>query len=113
MYDSVKHVDQQEWKSSDFAGVTIKVLNTNPNTGGLTVLTRLEPGAEIPAHHHENSDEVVYVLEGDFIEDGQTYGPGTLFFAARGSIHGPHRTHRGCVVLTQFSKTLDFVLATE
>lgn len=110
MYDVKTHSDQHAWKSTDFDGVEMKVLNTNPNTGGLTVLTRMSPGATIPAHHHEESDEVVYVLEGEFIEDGQAHGAGAMFFAAAGSSHGPHRTEQGCVVLTQFSKTLDYVL---
>ncbi|TWU63103.1 cupin domain-containing protein [Crateriforma conspicua] len=110
MYDSICHPDDFSWKESDFAGVTNKVLNTNPNTGGLTVLTRMDAGAEIPAHHHDIADELVYVLEGDFIENGQHYRPGTVFFAQAGTKHGPHHSQHGCVVLTQFSKTLDFVL---
>lgn len=111
MYDVKTHSDQHAWKPTDFEGVETKVLNTNPNTGGLTVLTRMSPGTTIPAHHHELADEVVYVLEGEFIEDDESHSPGTMFFAAAGSTHGPHRTEVGCVVLTQFSKTLDFVLA--
>jgi len=110
MYDQICHADEMPWKQSDFPGVLMKVLNTNPNTGGLTVMTKMAAGAEIPKHHHGLADEVVYVIEGDFIEDDQPHRPGTMFFAAAGTKHGPHRTENGCVVLTQFSKTLDFMM---
>ena len=32
-------------------------------------MTRINPGAEIPAHYHTHADETVFVLEGHFIED--------------------------------------------
>jgi hypothetical protein len=53
----------------------------------------------------------VFVVEGDFIEDGVSHGPGTFFAGPAGSIHGPHRTRTGCVLLTTFSAELDFVAA--
>lgn len=34
----------------------------------MTVLTRTEPGANIPAHHHTKAQETVFALEGDFVE---------------------------------------------
>lgn len=110
MYDLKTHLDAHDWKATDFEGVDMKVLHTNPNTGGVTVLTRMRPGSEIPAHHHALADETVLVIEGEFVEDGVAHGKGSFFFAAAGTVHGPHRTQEGCTVLTQFSKTLDFVL---
>jgi quercetin dioxygenase-like cupin family protein len=92
----------------DYPGVSIRVVHTDARTGGMTVLTRLEPGATIPAHLHTEADETVFVISGDFVEDGQTYGPGAFFFGAAGTSHGPHRSLTGCVVLTTFSAALDF-----
>ena len=41
----------------------------------MTVMTRLEPGATIPAHIHTKADETVFVVSGDFIEGGPEHGP--------------------------------------
>ena len=45
------------------------------------------------------------------IRDGVAYGPGSFFAGAAGTVHGPHTTAGGCVLLTTFSAPLDFVLA--
>ena len=77
----------------------------------MTVITRMEAGATIPAHSHTKADETVYVLEGNFIENGVIHGPGTVFYGKAQTIHGPHTTTQGCFVITHFTAELDFVLA--
>ncbi|WP_020472971.1 cupin domain-containing protein [Zavarzinella formosa] len=110
MYHLKQHADSVAWTPLDFPGVSLRVLWTDPDTGVMSVLTRLAPGASIPAHFHTKADETVYVLEGDFIEDGATHGPGSFFAGKAGVPHGPHSSVGGCIVLTGFSATLDFVL---
>jgi quercetin dioxygenase-like cupin family protein len=95
----------------DFEGVSMKVLQQTEQTGGTTVLLRMEPGSSIPAHHHTRADETLFVVEGDFVEDGVSYGRGAFFTGRAGTPHGPHGTARGCVVLITFSAALDFVFA--
>jgi hypothetical protein len=70
MYHLKPHADAVAWSPLDFSGVSLRVLHTDPDTGAMTVLTRMVPGAVIPAHLHTRADETVYVLEGDFVEDG-------------------------------------------
>ena len=68
------------------------------------------PGAVIPRHFHSHADETVYVLEGDFIEEGTTYGDGAYFVGKSGIPHGPHETTTGCTVLTHWTGGIvDFV----
>ena len=98
------------WSPLDFPGVSMKVLRRVESTGGMTVMTRIAPGSSIPAHRHTHADETVFVVEGDFVEDGINYGPGSFFVGLAGSSHGPHRSSGGCVLLTTFSATLDFIL---
>src|SRR4051812_30527873 len=104
------HAKTVEWSPGDFPGVSLRVLYSDPDTGATSVLTRLAPGAVIPAHRHTKADETVYVLEGDFVEDGRSHGPGSFFAGKSGVPHGLFSTVGGCVVLTAFSATLDFVL---
>jgi anti-sigma factor ChrR (cupin superfamily) len=110
MYDLKLETAAIKWTPLDFPGVSMKTLHQDRRTGGMTVMTRMQPGAAIPAHSHTRADETVYILQGDFVEDGVAYGPGSFFAGAAGTVHGPHRTEGGCVLLTTFSGPLDFVL---
>ena len=110
MYERTVDTDQLDWSPLDFDGVSVRVLHRDESTGAMTVMTRMVPGSVIPAHYHGAADETVYVLEGDFIEDGTRHGPGTYFVGPAGKPHGPHRTSGGCVLLTTFSAELDFQL---
>lgn len=112
MYQLKLETESIEWTSLDFPGVSMKALHRDGRTGAMTVMTRMQPGATIPAHSHTNADETVYVLEGDFVEDGVAHGPGSFFAGAAGTVHGPHTSQRGCILLTTFSAPLDFMLAT-
>jgi quercetin dioxygenase-like cupin family protein len=110
MYERIVDTEQLDWSPIAFEGVSIRILHRVEPTGAMTVMTRMAPGSVIPAHSHTAADETVYVLEGDFIEDGASYGPGSFFAGPAGTPHGPHRTVGGCVLLTTFSAELDFQL---
>jgi quercetin dioxygenase-like cupin family protein len=86
----------------------MRVVHEDKKSGGMTVMTRLEAGALIPAHTHNKADETVFVISGDFIEERVEYGPGSFFAAPAGVPHGPHRSNKGCILLTTFSAPLDF-----
>jgi quercetin dioxygenase-like cupin family protein len=111
MYQTKIDTSALPWSPLDFPGVSMKVLQNVESTGGMTVMTRMAAGSSIPAHSHTRADETVFVVEGDFVEDGVTYGPGSFFVGRAGSVHGPHRSAGGCVLLTTFSGPLDFVIA--
>jgi quercetin dioxygenase-like cupin family protein len=110
MYQHVVLTDSLDWQPLDFPGVSMRLVHQDKRSGGMTVLTRLEAGATIPAHTHSQADEAVYVISGDFIEAGVSHKAGTFFVAAAGVAHGPHKSEKGCVVLTTFSAPLDFQL---
>jgi quercetin dioxygenase-like cupin family protein len=110
MYQHIISTDDLPWAALDFPGVSMRVVYQNPATGAMTVITRLEPGASIPAHRHTRADEAVFVLAGDFVEAGTAYAAGTFFVGAAGTAHGPHESRTGCTVLTTFSAPLDFEL---
>jgi mannose-6-phosphate isomerase-like protein (cupin superfamily) len=81
----------------------------------------MKPGSVIPAHIHERISEVLYVIEGDFINEGKTHYAGTSLHVKVGKVHGPHSTEGGCDVLVLWTnpevpanaKADDFVLATK
>jgi anti-sigma factor ChrR (cupin superfamily) len=111
MYQTKTDTSRLPWSPLDFAGVSMKILQQPGASGAMTVMTRIAPGSSIPAHSHSHADETVFVVEGDFVEDGVSYGPGSFFVGHARSPHGPHSSVGGCILLTTFSAALDFVLA--
>jgi quercetin dioxygenase-like cupin family protein len=108
VYSTIVDTATLPWTALDFPGVSMRLIHEDKKSGGMTVMTRLDPGASIPAHIHTRADETIFVVSGDFIEETVEYGPGSFFAAPAGVPHGPHRSCRGCVVLTTFSAALDF-----
>jgi quercetin dioxygenase-like cupin family protein len=111
MYDRIFIAQDQDPIAPGFDGVAIRVLIGDLQNSSTVVLTTMEAGARIPAHRHSIADELVYVVSGDFIEDGKVYGPGTAFWCKAGTLHGPHESSSGCKLITQFSAPLDFEVA--
>ncbi len=108
MYQVKVREGDLDWTTLDLPGVQMKVLHKEETTGAMAVMTRMEAGAVIPARWHTKADETVYVLEGDFVEDGVSYDRGSYFQGKARITHGPHSSVHGCVVLTHFSAELDF-----
>ena len=83
---------------------TLKILNGDQSLGPAMALLRIEPGSEIARHLHERATETLYVIEGDFIDEGTTsYPAGTELNVKPMTAHGPHTTKHGCSVLVMFS----------
>ncbi len=111
MYSKIFHTTSLEWQPSGIDGVTFKTIDGDMTTGKSVVLYHFEPGSVVPAHTHTQSDELGYVLEGEFIEGGVAYHAGSVFSAPAGTVHGEHRTNTGATVMFVLSDTLDFVMA--
>jgi quercetin dioxygenase-like cupin family protein len=81
-------------------GISASLVNVDGAKGLVTTIIHIAPGASIPAHYHNEGAEAHYVIEGDFINDGVTHGPGSFITHPVGVVHGPHGSHHGCKVLT-------------
>lgn len=66
-------------------------------TGSDAALIKYLPGAFIPLHLHRGY-EMVLVLQGEYIENGETHNPGSLIIRAPGTTHSM-RSNTGCVIL--------------
>jgi len=75
-------------------GNKMKVIYHDPATGMLTILARLEPGAGIPAHVHEDLEQT-FVLEGSLVDDEGECTAGNFVIRAKGSRHAP-TAPKGC-----------------
>ena len=83
-------------------GNKMKVIYHDPSTGMLTILARLEPGAGIPAHVHEDLEQT-FVIEGSLRDDEGECTAGNFVIRAKGSRHAP-TAPKGCTMLVFFLK---------
>jgi anti-sigma factor ChrR (cupin superfamily) len=83
-------------------GNRMKVIYHDPSTGMLTILSKLAPGAGIPAHVHEDLEQT-YVLEGSLVDDEGECTAGNFVIRAKGSRHAPTAPN-GCTMLVFFLK---------
>lgn len=90
------------WQATDFPGIEMKVLYTDPASGMSTILFKMEPGAVVPLHEH-TAVEQTYMLEGS-LEDGEgNCGPGSFVWRPGGNTHVA-RSPNGAVFLSFFTK---------
>ena len=101
--------------------ITLGVRNANYALGPVMLHLTMRPGATVPAHLHRGMAEALYVVDGDFTNEGKQYQAGTSLHFKAGNVHGPHSTKNGCKLLVlwmersahEAADLTDFVVAAE
>ena len=101
--------------------ITLAVRNANYTLGPVMLHLVMNAGAVVPAHLHKGMAEALYVVEGDFANEGKQYQAGTSLHFKAGNVHGPHTTKNGCRLLILWTERTshesadlsDFIVATE
>jgi 2,4'-dihydroxyacetophenone dioxygenase len=106
MFPFIALAEEVPWQPGPYEGVELKILHRNETTGGVVVLRKFHAGKTIPAHTHPAANEWAWILSGEWEENGIAYTPGTLFFAPRGTQHGPHVAKTEVISLTTFDGPL-------
>lgn len=99
-------IDALPWEKTRFPGVEMKILMQDKETGMMTSLTRLAPGAALPDHTHVGIEQS-YVLEGTLVDDQGTCTAGNFVWRPAGSRHMASAPE-GCVVLGFFQQPNTF-----
>ena len=79
-------VDGLPWEKTRFPGVEVKTLMEDKETGLLTTLVRMAPGAALPDHEHVRIEQT-YMLEGRLIDDEGELTSGSFVWRPAGSRH--------------------------
>src|SRR6201988_5004836 len=79
--------------------ITLGVRNANYALGPVMLHLVMKPGASVPAHLHKGMAEALYVVDGDFTNEGKQYRAGTSLHFKAGNADGPHSTKNGCKLL--------------
>ena len=97
---------EPEWQDAG-PGITCKLLATDTETGRVSMLVRLAPGAEYPPHTHAGVEEL-YMLEGDLMVDDKKLQAGDYLRSEPGSTDRRVWSQGGCagVLLTSFRDAL-------
>src|SRR3954447_20440542 len=89
--------DEGTWEFI-YPGIERKMLWHDRDKKRITFLIRAQPGAEFPAHQHDD-DEQAYVLSGDLAFEDLVLGAGDYHLARPGVSHPVGRTRMGCMLL--------------
>lgn len=73
-----------DWQPHEVPRSSFKILTTDRTTGAVTMVLRLEPGAEFPAHEHRGPEEC-YVVDGSFFIGDRFYQQGDFIHAEPGT----------------------------
>jgi len=95
-------VDGLPWKPTPCAGIDMKVLLEDKQTGLLTALFRWQPGAELALHEHVEVEQT-FVLEGSLVDDEGEVTAGNYVWRPKGNRHIAKSPH-GALVLSIFLK---------
>ena len=93
-------VDGLAWEQSRFPGVETKTLFIDRQSGAVTALIRMAPGARLPDHEHPLTEQS-FVLEGVLADDDGECGAGDFVWRPPGSRHQAWSPD-GCLVLGIF-----------
>ena len=98
-------VESLPWKPTPCAGIDMKILLEDPETGLLTALFRWQPGAELALHEHVEVEQT-FVLEGSLVDDEGEVRAGNYvwrLWRPKGNRHIA-RSPEGALVLSMFLK---------
>jgi anti-sigma factor ChrR (cupin superfamily) len=95
------------WLPTRFAGIELKILMEDKETGLLTALTRFAPGAVLPDHEHVELEQT-FVLEGSLEDDEGVATAGNYVWRPAGSRHHA-RAPKGCLALSFFLRPNRFL----
>ena len=79
-------MDALPWRHTSFPGVEIKVLLEDQDSGLMTTITRMAPGAVLPLHEHVDVEQT-YVLEGRLVDEEGEVRAGEYVWRPAGSTH--------------------------
>jgi quercetin dioxygenase-like cupin family protein len=97
VFDSQIKTDRFPFPSE--GDITLAVRNADYTLGPVMLHLVMKPDAVVPAHIHKGMAEALYVVEGDFTNEGKQYEAGSSLHFKAGNVHGPHTTKNGCRLL--------------
>ena len=93
-------VESLPWKPTPCAGIEMKILVEDSQTGLMTALFRWQPGSELGLHEHVETEQT-FVLAGSLVDEEGEVTAGNYVWRPKGSRHIA-RSPGGALVLSMF-----------
>jgi len=98
----VVQANDMQWEPIKYPGCYVKTLMVDRESGLLTVLLKMDPGASLPDHEHALVEQT-YVIEGRLVDSegpemGLEVGPGEFVYRPAGSRHAAVAPEGGLMV---------------
>jgi len=99
---------EPEWQDAA-PGIAVKLLATDTERKRVSMLVRLTPGTDYPAHRHAGVEEL-HLLHGELRVDDKTLHPGDYLRSEADTVDQRVWSETGCtcVLMTSFSDVLIF-----
>ena len=96
------HANDMPWEPIRYPGCHVKTLMVDKKSGLLTVLLKMDPGAELPDHEHVMLEQT-FMIEGRLVdkdgpEKGLSCGPGEFVWRPAGSRHSAWTPEGGLMI---------------
>lgn len=85
---------EPQWQEAA-PGISVKLLATHTEKNLVTMLVRLEPGTDYPAHCHAGTEEL-HLLDGELMVDDRKLYPGDYIHAVAGTVDHRVWSETGC-----------------
>ena len=95
-------VDNLPWKPTPCAGIDMKILLEDKESGLMTALFRWQAGAELALHEHVEVEQT-FVLQGSLVDEEGEVTAGNYVWRPKGNRHIAKSPH-GALVLSVFLK---------
>lgn len=103
--------DTMQWQATDFPGIEMKLLFSDPSTGMSSFLFKMAPGATVPLHQH-TAVEQTYVLSGSLKDDEGEVHAGQFVWRPGGNVHVAYAPN-GATFLSFFMKPNRYAAGTK
>ena len=103
-----KRYQDLEWEPHPLVqGIELALLHIDPSQRQAAYLVQCQPNVQYPSHQH-HSTELLLILDGHIVVNGQVYGKGDCLVSLPNSIHAPSAPD-GCLFYVQTSLNDRFV----
>ncbi len=98
----VVHANDMDWEAIAYPGCYVKTLMIDRESGLLTVLLKMDPGAELPDHEHMLVEQT-FMIEGRLVdkegpEAGLEVSEGEFIYRPAGSRHAAYTPEGGLML---------------
>jgi len=97
------------WTPLPWKGIFNKVLFTDPITGAIMELAKVEKGSKFPEHYH-TSVQTLFLVSGLLRSDSTVIEPGTFNIIPAGQLHGPFYAEEESIQFKYFSSIPVYIL---